>query len=49
MVEQQTQLHVKTNNPINDWSQFLFDSWRNNLNQVVHTGLRKVISNEPNK
>jgi len=20
-----------------DWSQFLFGSWRNNLNQVVHT------------
>jgi hypothetical protein len=44
-----------------DWSQFLFGSWRNNLNQVVHTcnprsSLRKgvynqieVISNEPNK
>jgi hypothetical protein len=41
---------------IKDWSQFLFGSWRNNLNQVVHTELRKgvyslieVISNEPNK
>jgi hypothetical protein len=39
-----------------DWSQFLFGSWINNLNQIVHIGLRKgaynlieVISNEPNK
>ena len=24
-------------NLIKDWSQFLFGSWRNNLNQVVHT------------
>ena len=38
------------------WSQFLFGSWRNNLNQVVHTGYARVcttwfgvISNEPNK
>jgi hypothetical protein len=22
---------------IKDWSQFVFGSWRNNLNQVVHT------------
>ena len=42
-----------------DLSQFLFGSWRNNLNQVVHTvypALRKgvynlieIISNEPKK
>jgi hypothetical protein len=48
-------------NLIKDWSQFVFGSWRNNLNQVVHnvpcnSGLHKgvynlieVISNEPNK
>ena len=28
---------VRTNCIIKDWSQFLFGSWRNNLNQVVHT------------
>jgi hypothetical protein len=31
---------------IKDWSQFLFGSWRNNLNQVVHTvypALRKDV------
>ena len=42
-----------------DWSPFVFGSWRNNLNQVVHTvypALRKgvynlieIISNEPKK
>jgi hypothetical protein len=26
-----------SNEIFNDWSQFLFGSWRNNLNQVVHT------------
>jgi hypothetical protein len=50
---------IKNNSIIKDWSQFLFNSWRNNLNQVVHTlALRgllgvyiliEVISNEPNK
>ena len=42
-----------------DWSQFVFGSWRNNLNQVVHTvypalskgvyNLIEIISNEPKK
>ena len=27
----------KRENIFKDWSQFLFGSWRNNLNQVVHT------------
>jgi hypothetical protein len=35
-----------------DWSQFVFGSWTNNLNQVVRKGvynLIEVISNESNK
>jgi hypothetical protein len=27
----------ETKKTLKDWSQFLFGSWRNNLNQVVHT------------
>jgi hypothetical protein len=27
----------KSSYVIKDWSQFLLGSWRNNLNQVVHT------------
>jgi hypothetical protein len=27
----------KSSYVIKDWSQFVFGSWRNNLNQVVHT------------
>jgi hypothetical protein len=37
---------------LKNWSQFLFGSWRNNLNQVLHKGvynLIEVISNEPIK
>jgi hypothetical protein len=47
---------LKISQMFKDWSQFVFGSWRNNLNQVVHNGLRKgmynlieFISNEPNK
>ena len=29
---------------IKDWSQFLFGSWRNNLNQVMHTVYPEITS-----
>jgi hypothetical protein len=36
---------LKISQVFKDWSQFLFGSWRNNLNQVVHNGLRKGVYN----
>ena len=35
--------------PLKDWSQFLFGSWRNNLNQVVNTMYARVCTTQSSR
>jgi hypothetical protein len=45
-----TEGHVKVSwdlqNSFKDWSQFLFGSWRNNLNNVAHTATQGYVQPE---